>query len=134
MIKKILLPILFTTLLLTGCNKSSNKDQGGGGSSGGDDDSGETVQEKNQTINFYIDYWHSEEPYYSMEWYANKPLGECPKECQLTSANATDPLFPVFLGWSRYSSSIDDSNLWNFAKDSKAGVELNLYGIWVAED
>lgn len=123
-----ILPMLLLTLSLAGCNKG-NKDKQDGDDQQEDQDLGE----KNQTINFYIDYWHSETPYYTMEWYANKPLGSCPTLCNLTSANATDPLFPNFLGWSRYSSSIDDSKIWDFAKDAKTGIELNLYGIWVAD-
>ena len=133
--KKLFLPILLTALLFTvGCNNNSGG--GGGGSGGGDgggDDGGEGEPVKNQTVTFYIDYWHSEEPFYEMEWYSNKPLGECPAKCKLTSADATDPLFPVFLGWSQYSSSIDDSHIWNFETDTKGGIELTLYGIWVAE-
>ena len=129
--KAIVLPLLLLIPLLGGCR------------SGGDTPTPEPEEidveipegtDLDQTVNFYIDYWHSSEPYYTMMWYNTYPLGRCPAECKLTREDATDPLFPVFLGWSRYPSSIDDSHLWNFAKDSLIGSKLELYGIWVAEE
>lgn len=90
-------------------------------------------EEKKQTYNFYIDYWHSDEPMYTMKWYQGRPLGECPKECMLTSSDATDPAFPVFLGWSIYSSAIDEDQLWDFKTSSKLNTIVNLYGIWVSK-
>ena len=128
--KKILvLPLLVTSLLMVGCGGKNDPSV-----DPTDIEPTPTDRKKNQVVSFYIDYWHSDEPFYQMEWYSNEPLGECPAPCKLTSSNATDPLFPVFLGWSQYSSSIDDSHLWNFKEDAKGGVELNLYGIWVAEN
>ena len=90
----------------------------------------------NQTVYFFLDYSHSdsEDPFYKMKWYSGYPLGSCPEECKLTNDNASDPLFPVFLGWSKFSSSLDDSKLWDFAKDYQTGSVLKLYGIWVAND
>lgn len=126
--KKFVLPILMSTLLLVGC--SGNKPV----TPVDPTEDPTTERVKNQTVTFYLDYWHSETPLYEMEWYSNTPLGECPVPCRLTSADASDPLFSKFLGWSQYSSSIDDSHIWDFAKDTKGGIELNLYGIWVAEE
>lgn len=87
--------------------------------------------EENMTVNFYLDYSHSSEPIYSMRWYMLKPLGECPPEAKLTDANAADPLYPNFLGYSEYSTAIDEDLLWNFETDYKQFNVLNLYGIWV---
>ena len=106
--------------------------------------------EFNMTIYFYLDYSHSElpstdktdeeyvqananEPVYVMRWYMLKPLGECPAKAMLTSANAADPLYTKFLGYSEYPSSIG-SNLWDFKHDYKQFNILNLYGIWVSNE
>ena len=94
----------------------------------------EEFEETNMTVNFYLDYSHSEKPIYSMRWYMLKPLETCPDEAKLTDADAADPLYPHFLGYSEYSSSIDESKIWNFATDYKQSNILNLYGIWVSEE
>lgn len=94
----------------------------------------ESLSEKNQTYHFFIDYSHSEEDFYTLKWWTLTPIGTCPAECELSSKDATDPLFPVFLGWSLYPSAIDDSKLWNFATDSRAAIKVSLYGVWVAND
>ena len=83
------------------------------------------------TVNFYLDYNHSDEPIYSMRWYMLEPLGECPEAAKLTDANAPDVLYPTFIGYSEFSSSIDEDHIWNFATDYKQSNVLNLYGIWV---
>ena len=91
-------------------------------------------EEQNMTVNFYLDYSHSEEPIYSMRWYMLKPIGEVPAEANAAleaNQNKHDELYPDFLGWSEYSSSIDESKLWNFETDYKQSNILNLYGIWV---
>ena len=91
-------------------------------------------EEKNMTVNFYLDYSHSEEPIYTMKWYMLKPLGEEPagaKKALEDNKDKHDELYPDFLGWSEYSSSLDESKLWNFATDYKQSNILNLYGIWV---
>lgn len=107
--------------------------------------------EFNMTVYFYLDYSHSEapssydpdqeyvqtnpnEPVYVMKWYMLKPLGECPEKAKLTSANAADPLYTKFLGYSEYPSSIDGSKLWDFKQDYKQFNILNLYGIWVSNE
>ena len=91
-------------------------------------------EEKNMTVNFYLDYSHSEEPIYSMKWYMLKPIGEEPAEAKAAleaNKDQHDELYPDFIGWSEYSSSIDESKLWDFATDYKQSNILNLYGIWV---
>ena len=85
----------------------------------------------NMTVNFYLDYSHSDEPIYTMRWYMLKPLGEIPEKAKLTDENAADPLYSKFLGYSEFSSSIGD-NIWDFEKDYKQSNVLNLYGIWVS--
>lgn len=93
----------------------------------------------NMTVNFYYDYSHSDEPFYSMRWYMLKPLGECPKDAVLTASDAKDPLYGKFLGYSEYPTMIDEegaeggAKLWDFAEDYKQSNILNLYGIWVSE-
>ena len=106
--------------------------------------------EFNMTVNFFLDYSHSDlvkggesdaqleldkdyRPVYTMRWYMLVPLGSCPAEALLTDVNAADPLYPKFLGYSEYPTSIDDSLLWNFETDYKQSNVLNLYGIWVSE-
>ena len=94
----------------------------------------EYEEEKNMTVNFYLDYSHSEEPIYSMKWYMLKPLEKEPEEARAAlQAHLAehDELYPDFLGWSEYSSSIDESKLWNFETDYKQSNILSLYGIWV---
>ena len=96
----------------------------------------EYEEEKNMTVNFYLDYSHSEEPIYSMKWYMLKPIGEEPAEAKAAlQAHLAehDELYPTFLGWSEYSSSLDKSKLWNFETDYKQSNILSLYGIWVSE-
>ena len=97
----------------------------------------EEFEETNMTVYFYQDYSHSETALYSFKWYMLKPIGECPKEAsdaiqEVITSGKFDPLYPTFLGWSEYSSSIDKSKLWNFEKDYKQSNILNLYGIWVS--
>ena len=102
-------------------------------SEGGGEGEGDIDQEENMTVNFYLDYSHSDEPIYSMRWFMLKPLGSCPEQAVLTDAKASDPLYGHFLGYSEYSSSIDESKLWNFETDYKQSNVLNLYGIWVSK-
>ena len=90
------------------------------------------MNEENMTVNFYLDYSHSEEPIYSMRWYMLVPLKECPDEAKLSDSDAADPLYGHFLGYSEYSSAIDASKIWNFETDYKQSNVLNLYGIWVS--
>ena len=101
------------------------------GYSQGDDGIDRT--EFNMHVYFYLDYSHSDEPIYTMKWYMLVPLEECPEEAKLTDADAADPLYPKFLGYSEFSSSVDDSLLWNFKEDYKQYNILNLYGIWVSD-
>ena len=91
-------------------------------------------ENKTQVYNFYLDYNNVDTPFYTLEWWPYRPLGECPKEAIPTAEDCFDELFPVFLGYSQYPSSIDDSKLWNFATDYKVNRIVNLYGIWVAKD
>ena len=135
--KKLGLVFLFSLLSvsLSGCifNRGGKSgDNSGNSSSTPASDPSSQEDEKKQTYYFYIDFWHSDEPMYTMKWYQGQPLGSCPSECQLTDADATDPAFPTFLGWSDVSSAIDEEQLWDFANDSKLSTTVNLYGIWVS--
>jgi len=94
---------------------------------------GEDPKEFDMTVNFYLDNSHSDEPIYTMRWYQLEPLGECPEEAKLDNSKAADPLYPIFIGYSEYSSAIDEDLIWNFATDYKQYNVLNLYGIWVAQ-
>ena len=102
-------------------------------SQGGGESGGEVIMDEfNMTVNFYLDYSHSDEPLYSMRWYMLVPLKECPAEAVLKDSDAADPLYSKFLGYSEYPSSIDEDKLWNFETDYKQSNVLNLYGIWVS--
>ena len=108
--------------------------------------------EFNMTVYFYLDFAHSEqptgevktdddyvrnnvyEPVFVMKWYMLKPLGECPAKALLTDADAADPLYGKFLGYSEYPSSVDGTKLWDFKQDYKQFNILNLYGIWVSNE
>ena len=131
MMKKLLLLLVPAALLaLSACQPSGGNNSNGGG----DTPIIDPDRKKDLTVNFFLDYSHSEEPFFVYEWYTLIPMGECPEEAKLTSADASDPLFPVFVCWSEYSSSIDDSHAWNFKTDSKTGKILNLYGIWTSAE
>ena len=154
---KVLLMSLLLFPLLVGCSESIftpkhtypgdplKSDPGVDPDNGDVDDS-----EKNMLVYFYLDYSHSEapkevktdeeyvqanenEPIFVMSWYMLKPLGACPERAVLTNADAKDPLYTKFLGYSEYPSCIDESKIWNFETDYKQSNILNLYGVWVAE-
>lgn len=109
----------------------------------------EPVEELPMMVYFYLDYSHSDDPtndiknpdgsvevvpeyICSLSWVMLKPLGECPAEAILTDADAADPLYPHFLGYSQYPTCLDSSKLWDFKTDYYQSNILNLYGIWVA--
>lgn len=116
-----------------------------------DDPDSPEVGEFNMTVYFFLDYSHSEqpstdktddeyvqananEPVFVMRWYMLTPLGECPEKAKLTDANAADPRYGKFLGYSEYPSCIDGTKLWDFKQDYKQFNILNLYGIWVSNE
>ncbi len=97
------------------------------------DNSDDTEDEGSpQTVNFYLDYSHSDTPIFTKTWSQLKPLGSCPEEAILTDEDAADPLYPHFLGYSMYSTCLDTSLIWDFETDFYQVNILNLYGIWVA--
>ena len=105
------------------------------GDEGGDD--GDKIP---MTVNFYYDYAHSETPFLSFPVIDNQstyhmlePLGSLPEGAELTDADAKDPLYPHFIGYSRFSSCLDEGKLWDFANDYYQGSTLDLYGIWVSQ-
>ena len=138
--KKIFIISLLALPLLAACNQSvfvprhSYPGDPFKGETGNESQQGEEEElEENMTVNFYLDYSHSDEPIFKMRWYMLKPLGECPEEAILTDADAADPLYGHFLGYSEFSSAIDESKIWNFETDYKQSNVLNLYGIWVSK-
>ena len=102
---------------------------GGGGQQGGGDE--ELIPMR---VYFFKSFSQSDEPIFQLDWYMLKPLGECPAGAVLTDAQAPDPLYPHFIGYSRYSSCMDETLLWDFATDYYQSNILNLYGIWVSND
>lgn len=95
------------------------------------------IDDHNQTYYFFIDYSHSEkeQALVTIPWYRNKPLGAMPEEIKdISDKDAPDELFPIFLGWSAYSSSVDNSHLWDFEKDSSDKKDAYIFGIWASED
>lgn len=140
--KRLFILSLITLPLLAACNFTETvtptheypgdpfADGGSGGEEGGEGDIDTT--EFNMTVNFYLNNSNSDEPLYSMRWYMLKPLGSLPDEAKITDSMAPDPLYPHFIGYSEFSSSLDESHLWNFETDYKQGNILSLYGIWVS--
>ena len=147
--------------LLAGCDLSKeyvspvpfvpNPDSGGeeGGGGGGEVDP-PGPEEFNLTVYFFLDYSHSEvyedaetgallpghptNAIYKMEWYALEPLGKMPEEATITDSMAADPHFNHFIGYSRYSTCLDEGQLWDWSNDYETKNVLNLYGIWVHKD
>lgn len=141
--KLVLLTLLFP--LLAACNMSKTYfprvpyaqvagEPGEGGDTGDTGGSGDSDERLPMTVYFFLDYSHSEEgdEIFELEWKQLTPLGECPEEALLTDENAPDPLYPHFIGYSEYPSCMDETLLWDFAKDDKQSNILNLYGIWVS--
>lgn len=128
--------LLFLSSLLVGCNQGGQQSDSNSAEEESTSYSVPSGTPTDQTYYFFLDYSHSDSdnPFKKVKWWRNVPLGSVPEGCALTSKNAADPLFPVFLGWSEYSSSIDDSKLWDFSKDYKTTQVVFLYGIWVAND
>ena len=148
--KLILLPLLILPMLVVGCTSKAYSpklpypgipdDPGGGGGGGEDPD---VPTEFNMVVRFYLSYSNSDELLCSMEWYSLRPITNenVPAEAKAYVAGtnyknngAPDDLYPVFLGWSEYPSSIDEEKLWDFENDYKQSNILSLYGIWVSEN
>jgi hypothetical protein len=140
--KKLFLLSLITLPLFVSCNFSEtitptheypgDPFAGGGSEQGGEQGGGGADEEVNMTVNFYLNNSNSDTPLYSMRWYMLKPLGSLPEQAKITDAMAPDPLYPHFIGYSEYPSSLDESHIWNFETDYKQGNVLSLYGIWVS--
>lgn len=101
-------------------------DPSGGGGGGGE-------EKLPMRVYFFKSYSDSDTPIFEYDWWMLTPLGECPAQAVLTDNDAPDPLYPHFIGYSEYSSCMDETLLWDFATDYKQSNILNLYGIWVAE-
>lgn len=139
--KLFVLPLVLLTAVMLGC-KSQTYNPGvpypgipdypspGGGGGEGDDP---LPTEFNMVVNFYLNYSNSITPIYTMDWYSLIPLETLPQDAVLTDADAPDPYYPHFIGYSQYPTAMDESKLWNFAEDTYSSNELNLYGIWVRE-
>ena len=95
----------------------------------------EEVEKLPMMVYFYLDYSHSEEgsEIYSMEWLMLTPLGECPSEAKITDSMRADDNYPHFIGYSEYSSCMDETLLWDFTTDYKQSNILKLYGVWVSQ-
>lgn len=129
--KKTLVFLLSALFLLGACNKSSGD---GGKTDPVDPVDPDPGRYKDATFKFYLDYSHSDEPILTFKWYVGEPLQVCPEEAKLTNADAADPLYPTFLGYSTHSSSNDETYLWDFAKDCATSQSaVLLYGIWVGD-
>ena len=110
------------------------------------------VSETNTTINFYFDNTQTTDedgndcPIFSIKWYLLKPLDKAPEELSDSAGNldvskiialgaakgfAPTEAFPNFIGFSFYSTCLDEENLWNFKTDYRQQAVTNLYGIWV---
>lgn len=110
------------------------------------------ISETNTTINFYFDNTQTTDedgkdaPIFSIKWYLLKPLGGVPSELADSQGKldvskiialgaamgfAPTEAFPTFIGFSFYSTCLDEEGLWNFETDYRQQAVTNLYGIWV---
>ena len=98
-------------------------------------------KQTNMIVEFYYDYSHAyyniktgeSDAFYTMRWYSLTPLGTIPEQAVLTDADAKDPLYPTFLGYSAVSTCMDESLIWDFATDTYESNILRLYGVWVSK-
>ncbi len=127
--KLLLLPVL--ALLLTGCNNN-----GGGKTPSKYDPDNPT--ERDFKINCYLDYNHydPDNPYYVAWWdfdtvFSKEDIGLK----DLTDADATDPYYSHFLGWSRHALVDEEKYLfdWNtpISEEEAVGGYIELFGIFV---
>ena len=153
---KILLLGLLVAPLLSSCTETIVYPKRSYPAEGDPIENKEINEEYNMRVYFFLDYSHSidpekedlekldadyvqndpSKPIYVMQWYMLKPLGEEPAEAKArlqAASSEHDPLYPKFIGWSEYSSSVDESKLWNFETDYKQSNILRLYAIWVSE-
>lgn len=70
-------------------------------------------------------------------WYYNTPLkgsskGDAPVPSDLADSKRSDPAFPYFIGWSKYTIIDTKDKLWNMTSDYVDGTysELIIYGVW----
>lgn len=157
--KKNLLLLLASALLLTGCDKLERYYPSNGGryvpepteEGGGEEGGGE--EELLCTYNFYFSYSATtkynpfsnkdeDSPILSFTHAMLKPLGKCPDEVsskeKVIALGAElgytfDPAFSEFLGFSFNGVCLDESGLWNFETDYKQLAVVTLYGVWVSK-
>ena len=102
------------------------------GDEGGEGGGGSASDDKELTIQYFIDYNHADQdnPFYEVEWYSGTTIPEPPSK-----PACPDEAFPTFLGWSAHSLVDDTKDLWDFKKDkTDLGLYyLAIYGIWVAK-
>lgn len=104
------------------------------------------ISEYTTTINFYFDNTQTTDedgndaPIFTLRWYLLKPIGEIPEEINTTAkvvalgaalGFASTEAFPTFIGFSAYSTCLDEDQLWNYETDYRQQAVTNLYGIWV---
>ena len=104
------------------------------------------ISEKNTKINFYFDNTQTTDeegkdaPIFTIKWYMLKPLGDCPVEINtlekvIALGNkkgfTSKETYPTFIGWSFYSTCLDEEQLWNFETDYRQQAVTAIYGIWV---
>ena len=123
-------------LAISGC---TNTPKGGGNSSEEEDSSSSSIYTgpTDLFVAFFVDYNTADfdHPYYSYKTQQGQLLSRPPQEP--TSADALDPAYPIFLGWSSHTVIDSDADLWDFNSDVVGLGErsyLYLYGIWVADE
>ena len=146
-----LLLVPFAALLLSACGGGGTPSQTpsseptiissepAGESSQDESGSGPVDPEMNLILRFYLDYNHyeKEEPYYQTWWYLDRPFTK--EQIGLVDpTEASDPFYPTFLGWSRYSIVDEEERLWKFGTDTvsqndTAGGAFEIFGIFVGE-
>ena len=82
-------------------------------------------------VSFYVDFSQTTAKYV-LDAEPGKNIS-LPNEAKLTDADALDPAFPYFLGYSIHPMVDSTNDLWKFDSDIIPidATEFTLYGVWV---
>lgn len=125
--KKFLVLIALTSMMLAGCTNEKENDPTKDSNYG---------KEGDITVKFYLDYNQLavDEVY---EQYLINNHSKLKAPTTPTAEQAPLPEFPAFKGWSTKQIVDDDADLWNFSTDTvdvdDTVVEFRLYGFWASQ-
>ncbi len=121
--------LVLSALTIVGCNNQGNDTED-------KDDDPPVLPEENLFVGFYLDFNSYEPGNFYHSYTTTTGVKLTPPPTTPTAADATDPAFPTFLGWSTHSIIDSTDDLWDFETDivpSRSRTYIYLYGIWVAE-